>query len=153
MREWLSCSFCGASEQEAGAHVTCRFGAESSIILKFIALRVKARGKGPRSPYYSSLSIRPSYGARGEEILDGGGGEGEKRKEGLTQNHSANSVTHPKSGCGSDWITHNTPWRHRPQERSTKRSQWNFNHRCFDFMLPVCDTFMDRDAERNSKRL
>ena len=23
---------------------------------------------------YSSLSIRPSYGARGEEILDGGGG-------------------------------------------------------------------------------
>ena len=26
-------------------------------------------------------------------------------------------------------------------------------HRCFDFMLPVCDTFMDRDAERNSKRL
>ena len=26
-------------------------------------------------------------------------------------------------------------------------------HRCFDFMLPVCDTFMDRDAEKNSKRL
>ena len=26
-------------------------------------------------------------------------------------------------------------------------------HRCFDFMSPVCDTFMDRDAERNSKRL
>ena len=44
--------FCGASEQEAGAHVTCRFGAESSIILKFIALRVEARGKGPRCPYY-----------------------------------------------------------------------------------------------------
>ena len=26
-------------------------------------------------------------------------------------------------------------------------------HRCFDFMLPVCDAFTDRDAERNSKRL
>ena len=38
-----------------------------------------------------------------------GGGKGDKRKEGLTQNHSANRVTHPKSGCGSDWITHNTP--------------------------------------------
>ena len=38
-----------------------------------------------------------------------GEGEGEKKKEGLTQNHSANRVTHPKSGCGSDWITHNTP--------------------------------------------
>ena len=32
----------------------------------------------------------------------GGRGEGEKRKEGLAQNHSANRVTHPKSGCGSD---------------------------------------------------
>ena len=41
-------------------------------------------------------------------------GEREKRKEGLTQNHSANRVTHPKTGCGSDWITNNTPWRHRP---------------------------------------
>ena len=38
-----------------------------------------------------------------------GEGEREKRKEGLTQNHSANRVTHPESGCGSDWITHNTP--------------------------------------------
>ena len=28
---------------------------------------------------YCSLSIRPSYGARGEEILDGGGGEGEEK--------------------------------------------------------------------------
>ena len=26
-------------------------------------------------------------------------------------------------------------------------------HRCFDFMLLVCDTFTDRDAERNLKRL
>ena len=26
-------------------------------------------------------------------------------------------------------------------------------HRCFDFMLPVCDSFTDRDAERNSKKL
>ena len=31
-------------------------------------------------------------------------GEGEKRKEGLAQNHLANRVTHPKFGCGSDWI-------------------------------------------------
>ena len=45
----------------------------------------------------------------------GEGGRGEKGKEGLTQNHSANRVTHPKSGCGSDWITYNTPWRHGPQ--------------------------------------
>ena len=29
-------------------------------------------------------------------------GEGEKRKEGLTQSHSANRVTHLKSGCGSE---------------------------------------------------
>ena len=36
-------------------------------------------------------------------------GRGEKRKEGLTQNHSANRVTLPKCGCGSDWITHNIP--------------------------------------------
>ena len=40
---------------------------------------------------------------------EGEGGRGEKRKEDLTQNHSANGVTHPKSGSGSDWITHNTP--------------------------------------------
>ena len=50
----------------------------------------------------------------GEEILDRGGGrgreEGEEGKEGLTQNHLVNSVTHLKSGCGSDWITHNTPF-------------------------------------------
>ena len=42
-------------------------------------------------------------------MAEGEGGRGEKRKEGLTQNHSANRVTHPKSGSGSDWITHNTP--------------------------------------------
>ena len=52
-------------------------------------------------------------------MVEGDGGE---EKEGLTQNHSANRVTHPKSGCRSDWITHNTPWRHRPQERSARRS-------------------------------
>ena len=32
------------------------------------------------------------------------GGGAEKRKEGLTQHHSVNRVTHPKSECGSDWI-------------------------------------------------
>ena len=55
MRERLlySCDgFCGASEQEAGAHVTCRLAADnlerdSSIILEFIALRVKVRGDSP----------------------------------------------------------------------------------------------------------
>ena len=55
MSERLLCScdgFCGASEQEAGAHVTCRladgqFGADSPIILEFIALCVKARGDSP----------------------------------------------------------------------------------------------------------
>ena len=36
---------------------------------------------------------------------EGGGGT---RKEGLTQKHSANVVTHSKSGRGSDWKTHNT---------------------------------------------
>ena len=59
----------------------------------------------------------------GERIFLMGRGEGEKRKEGLTQNHSANRVTHPESGCGSDWITHNTPWRHRPQV-NTSRVFW-----------------------------
>ena len=57
-----------------------------------------------------------------------GEGKGEKRKEGQTQNHSANRVTHPKCGCGSDWITHDTSWRHRPQERSARRSHWNFSY-------------------------
>ena len=55
MRERLLCScdgFCGASDQEDGAHVTCRLAdgnleRDSSIILQFIALRVKARGDGP----------------------------------------------------------------------------------------------------------
>ena len=52
MSERLLCScdgFCAASEQEAGAHVTCRLadGADLSIILEFIALRVKACRDGP----------------------------------------------------------------------------------------------------------
>ena len=50
MSEQLLCScdgFCGTSEPEAGAHVTCRL-ADGYLerILKFIALRVKARGDG-----------------------------------------------------------------------------------------------------------
>ena len=47
LSEELSCTyngFCGASEQEVGVHVTCRFRVDLSIILKFIALRVEARG-------------------------------------------------------------------------------------------------------------
>ena len=40
--------------------------------------------------------------------LPKGLGEGEKRKAGLTQILSENRVTHPKSGCGTDWIIHNT---------------------------------------------
>ena len=31
--------------------------------------------------YAYSLSIRPSYGARGEEILDGGGGRGRRERK------------------------------------------------------------------------
>ena len=80
-------------------------------------------------------------------------GEGEKRKEGLTQNHSANRVTHPKSGCGSDWITHNTPLTSPTARAIGKETVIEICHRCLDFMLPVCDAFTDRDAERNSKRL
>ena len=37
--------------------------------------------------------------------------------------------------------------------KSDRQEAIDIFHRCFDFMLPVCDTFMDRDAERNSKRL
>ena len=37
----------------------------------------------------------------------GGGGGGEKGRP--DTNHSANRVIHPKSGCGSDRITYNTP--------------------------------------------
>ena len=57
MSKRLLCScggFCGASEREAGAHVTCRL-ADGNLErirrlfsnLSFIALRVKARGDGP----------------------------------------------------------------------------------------------------------
>ena len=79
-----------------------------------------------------------------------GEGRGEKRKEGLTQNHSANRVTHPKSGCGSDWITHNTPLtsptasKHEQSDRQGEAIE--IFHRCFDFMWYLY-------AERNSKRL
>ena len=82
-----------------------------------------------------------------------GEGEGEKRKEGLTQNHSANRVTHPKSGCGSDWINTQYPLTSPTARAIGKETVIEIFHRCFDFMLPVCDTFMDRDAARNSKRL
>ena len=54
MSERLSCScdgFCGASEQKAGAFITCRLADGSrfvdQFILKFIALHMKARGDGP----------------------------------------------------------------------------------------------------------
>ena len=64
----------------------------------------------------------------------GKGAGGEKRKEGLTQNHSANRVTHPKSECSSDWITHNTPWRHRPYEQIDRHGEaTEIFHRCFGF--------------------
>ena len=48
---------------------------------------------------------------------EGGGGEEKGRPD--TKPFSK-SCEHPKSGCGSDWITHNTPLRHRPQERSAR---------------------------------
>ena len=52
MSERLLCScdgFCGASEQETGAHVTCTLadGNLKRIILEFIALHAKTRGDGP----------------------------------------------------------------------------------------------------------
>ena len=31
--------------------------------------------------HMASLSIRPSYGVRGEEILDGGGGRGRRERK------------------------------------------------------------------------
>ena len=55
MSERLLCSydgFCGASEQEAGAHVTCRLADGNLERIRrlfsnlYIALRVKARGDG-----------------------------------------------------------------------------------------------------------
>ena len=56
-------------------------------------------------------------------------------------------MTHPKSGCGSDWIAHNTPRRHRPQVNTSraigKEKQLEaieIFHRCFDFML--CDVLL-----------
>ena len=80
-------------------------------------------------------------------------GEGEKRKEGLTQNHSANRVTHPKSRCGSNWITHNNPLRHRPQVNTSRAIGKKKPLKFFIDVLISCGSFMDRDAERNSKRL
>ena len=65
----------------------------------------------------TSLSIRPSYW---------GWGRGRRERKAWHKNHSANRVTHSKSGCSSDWITHNTPWRHRPQERSARRRSFKF---------------------------
>ena len=78
----------------------------------------------------------------GERRFLMGRGKGEKRKEGLTQNHSANRVTHPESGCGSDWITHNTPWRHRPQV-NTSRVFW------FHVLILWIET--QRGIQRNSR--
>ena len=48
------------SEQEAGAYVTCRFGADSSIILKFIAICVEARGDSPfvLQPAFNSSLVK-----------------------------------------------------------------------------------------------
>ena len=61
--------------------------------------------------------------------------EGGKRKEGLTENHSANRVTHPKSECSSDWITHNTTWRYRSYEQTDRHGEaTEIFHRCFGFM-------------------
>ena len=36
-------------------------------------------------------------------------GEEEEEKGRPDTKPSANRVTHPESGCGSDWITYNTP--------------------------------------------
>ena len=42
-------------------------------------------------------------------------GGGRRERKAWHKTIQQNRVTHPKSGCGRDWITHNTPWRHRPQ--------------------------------------
>ena len=53
------------------------------------------------------------------------------------------------------WVSDNTQYPlMSPTARAIgKEEAIEIFHRCFDFMLPVRNTFMDRDAERNSKRL
>ena len=69
MSERLSCScdgFCVASEQEAGHTIyylrinRWQFGAESSIIIKFIALRVEMVGVCCSQPLILPESIVPT---------------------------------------------------------------------------------------------
>ena len=79
-------------------------------------------------------------------------GEGERgeEKEGLTQNHSANRVTRPKSGCGSDWITHNTLRRHPPQVNTERAIGKEKPLKFFTDGLISCGTFMDRGIQKGS---
>ena len=49
-------------------------------ILKDYESNLNVNIKRVRGPQHS-LSIRPSYGARGEDILDGGGGRGRRERK------------------------------------------------------------------------
>ena len=81
---------------------------------------------------------------------EGEGGRGEKGKEDLTQNHSANRVTHPKSGCGSDWITHNTPGRHRPQVNTSTAIA---KEKSLKFFIDILIAYRQRRREEFKKAL
>ena len=48
---------------------------------------------------------------------EGGGGEEKRRPDTKPFTKSCDTS---KCGCGSDWITHNTPWRHRPQVNTSR---------------------------------
>ena len=52
-----------------------------AIIIGHQAHFVTTAAFGDLSRQITSLSIRPSYGARGEEILDGGGGRGRRERK------------------------------------------------------------------------
>ena len=58
-------------------------------------------------------------------------------------------MTHPKSGCGSDWITHNTP--NVTDHKSDQQGEAiEIFHRCFDFMWYF---YGQRRREENKKAL
>ena len=62
--------FCGASEQEAWVQISrWQFGANSSIILEFIALRVKASGDGPFVLYlaFNSSLVDSTYDCKTQQ--------------------------------------------------------------------------------------
>ena len=88
-----------------------------------------------------SNTILTAFRRRSQEQSWRGRGEGEKRKEGLTQNHSANRV-----------ITHNTPWRHRPQLNTIRAIGKEKPLKFFIDVLISCGTFMGRETQRGSHK-